>query len=337
MRVRRYRALAIGAVAAAVMALAGPASAGGSSTPRLRPSHSASAHQGRAHSAVVALYDQSDNPASSSQSINSQNYEAAFDNFDAIVADDFAVPAGQAWTIDSVEAIGSYAGGPAATYNVFLYGDRGAGVPAQLVASYPGVTPSSDVAGDVTLPLAGSLSLTRGNYWVGVQANLDFGSSGEWFWSARTVQTGDEAAYENPGNGFGTGCTTFAPKISCSSGSAGAPDQLFRLFGTSTACTISGQGYIAGTSGDDVICGSVNHDRISGGPGNDTIFGGTGKDILNGRVGNDTLDGGPGLDVARGAAGDDHINLRDNAGGDRGTGGPGLDTLQGDAGDTLNP
>jgi hypothetical protein len=59
----------------------------------------------------VTLYDQYDNPASFSTS--SQNYEEILNLYDDELADDFVIPAGLGWNIDTVEVGGEYFNGPA--------------------------------------------------------------------------------------------------------------------------------------------------------------------------------------------------------------------------------
>src|SRR5262245_20345911 len=49
----------------------------------------------------ITLYDQYDNPGSFST--NAQNYENLFNTFDDELADDFVVPSGVGWSIDTVE------------------------------------------------------------------------------------------------------------------------------------------------------------------------------------------------------------------------------------------
>jgi len=325
--------VAVATIAVFVFALAGPANAGSATKPQVSAGTAGRVHQGtaKARASAVPLYDQRDND--SGGAISSQNFEAGLDAFDDQAADDFSVPAGQAWTVTGVEAVGLYFGGPAPSFNVSLYRDLGTS-PGALVASYPSVVAAPDTAGTVSLPISPSISLTRGTYWVAVQANLDFGAGGQWFWETRTVQSGDAAAWQQPGNGSSTGCVTWGPALTCIP-AGGGPDQMFAIDGTSTACTISGQGYIAGTAGDDVICGSINRDRISAGGGNDTVFGGPGNDVLQGRDGNDTLVGGPGTDRVTGAMGDDTLNVADNAPGDTALGGAGADVATSDAGDSV--
>jgi Tol biopolymer transport system component len=91
-------------------------------------------------------------------------------------------------------------------------------------------------------------------------------------------------------------------------------------------CTIYGAGNIAGTRGNDVICGSAGddfiaassgndtilglggNDRIAGGSGNDNAFGGFGSDSVSGNDGNDVVSGGPGVDSVTGDSGTDHAD-----------------------------
>ena len=85
-------------------------------------------------------------------------------------------------------------------------------------------------------------------------------------------------------------------------------------------------------AGNDSITSGAGNDIIYGGTGNDTAFGGAGNDKIYGDDGNDAMDGGTGNDLIYGGKGDDTINL---------TGSFGNDTIQGGetgetAGDSLN-
>ena len=70
-----------------------------------------------------------------------------------------------------------------------------------------------------------------------------------------------------------------------------------------------GPGYIAGTTGNDVINLSTRTavQSVNGQSGNDTITGGSGADSLNGGVGNDVIVGGAGNDNITGGTGSDII------------------------------
>lgn len=101
---------------------------------------------------------------------------------------------------------------------------------------------------------------------------------------------------------------------------------------------------INGSSGNDILKGTLSADEINGFAGNDQLFGGRGSDTLNGGDGNDTLDSGSGNDLLNGGAGADRLDggtgndlLNGEAGVDILNGGDGFDTLDGgiDA-DTMN-
>jgi Ca2+-binding RTX toxin-like protein len=90
-------------------------------------------------------------------------------------------------------------------------------------------------------------------------------------------------------------------------------------------------GFQSGTSGNDVLKGSLASDSISGGAGNDLIDAGEGSDSVQGGDGNDVIAGGGGFDFIEGQNGDDVIA----AGRDGGTvfGGAGNDTYLFNAGE----
>ena len=120
----------------------------------------------------VILYDQYNNAGANASS--SQDFEAAFDPFDDELADDFVVPGGQTWSVESVDADGVYFNGPgpAASFNVRFYADSG-GFPGAVVAtrlaqSFAGGPPTFSVT------LSPAVALTAGTYWVSVQARMDF-------------------------------------------------------------------------------------------------------------------------------------------------------------------
>lgn len=185
---------------------------------------------------AAVLYDQMDNPAPTPGGVTSQDFEAAFDGFDAQAADDFVVPA-PGWTVESVDVDGEYsATGPAASFHVYFYADA-AGLPGALEASrldqsYTGT------AGDASITLSPPVDLAPGTYWVSVQARQDFNTAGQWFWDNRTVSANGGAAWQNPGGGFGTPCTTWGNKMTCLPTQNG-PDQLFRLNGQLAAVDLS--------------------------------------------------------------------------------------------------
>ena len=123
----------------------------------------------RAGAPEITLYDQYDNQGAFSS--NSQNYEAAFNQFDDEVADDFTVPAGLGWNIDTVEVAGEYFNGPgpATTVNVSFYENGAGNLPGNLIASRPNLAFTNGPS--FSIPITPVVSLGQGAYWVSVQAN----------------------------------------------------------------------------------------------------------------------------------------------------------------------
>ena len=180
---------------------------------------------------AIVFYDQYDNFGTSS--FPSQDFETALDNFDAQGADDFIVPSGEVWSLSEVDVYGDYSSGSAGSesFHVFIYQDA-AGLPGPVVytALNQNYTTSNNI--DFVVTLTTPALLTEGVYWVSVQARMDYNGNDQWFWKDRTVQNNNPAAWQNPGDGFGSGCTTWAQRTSCL-GSAG-PDYVYRLVGEIT-------------------------------------------------------------------------------------------------------
>ncbi len=182
-------------------------------------------------SPFAVLYSQLDNPAATAT--GSQNFEAAFDAFDDEVADDFVVPGGQTWTINQVFVDGLYfnGAGPATSVNVVFYNESST-LPGSVVATRATQTIATDTAGDFLINISPTVVLAPGTYWVEVQANQNFGTSGQWGWIDRTTTSGSGSAWRNPGGGFAVGCSpNFGRKTTCIAGSA--PDACFQILGTS--------------------------------------------------------------------------------------------------------
>jgi hypothetical protein len=179
----------------------------------------------------VVLYDQFNNPGANAT--GSQNFEAAFDAFDDQLADDFIVPAGQTWSIESIDVDGVYFNGPgpATSVNVRFYNNAGT-LPGALNGTAYLANPiaAGAATGDFSITLTSPKVLTPGTYWVEIQANLNFTPNGQWGWTDRTVQSNSSAAWQNPGGGFGV-CPTWGAKLVCIPTASG-PDTVNRLNGT---------------------------------------------------------------------------------------------------------
>jgi hypothetical protein len=177
----------------------------------------------------VLLYDQSD--AAGTVPILSQEFQETLSIFTSQAADDFFIAEPTGWTIETVVVAGAYYNGPGPTpfVNVMFYSDN-TGVPGDPIYLYDGLTTFTDVAGDFTIDLSSSPAvLPPGNYWVSVQADMDFEPSGQWGWTERLVPTGSLSVWRNPGNGYGTNCTNWMPREFCGIGTE--PDHVFQLHG----------------------------------------------------------------------------------------------------------
>ena len=191
-----------------------------------------------ARSAV--LYDQS--TGVSPQSTPAQEYEPATSSFDTEIADDFVVPAGKAWRIEEVFARGIRGGDTDATsFRVSIYSNSSNLPGSTLINNVLPITSGTYPRPEIVIPAEPVLQ--TGTFWLGLKAILDRGpdlTPDQWFWSDNPTAFGNTAVIKNPGNGFGSDCTTFTPRLSCSLNGGppnSSPDQMFRLSGTEFSAT----------------------------------------------------------------------------------------------------
>ena len=132
---------------------------------------------------AVTLYDQTG--GAGTVSIDSQDFETAYDNLDDETADDFVVPAGTFWQVTGAHFPGVYYNGtgPAPTVHLHVYADA-AGLPGAPVCNYLDVVPT-DTAGTFDVSLPTPCVLSAGSYWVSVIAHMDLATGGQWGWTER--------------------------------------------------------------------------------------------------------------------------------------------------------
>lgn len=179
------------------------------------------------------LWDQTANI--SSADISSQDFTdgGGLDQFDTRAADDFLVPEGLFWIIDNVRVFGAFDDTTpdlVDSLSVFFFTDGG-GLPGSLVpgCTYLNILPESVAVPNFVIDLPKPCVLGSGTYWISVQADIKFITNGQWFWHENSVQTLNPFAWENPGNGFSTGCIVFTPaQANCG---ADQPDLSFQLAG----------------------------------------------------------------------------------------------------------
>jgi hypothetical protein len=221
---------------AALALCAGGASAGTTKHPVAHAQlNHAKAQFKTANRALTVLYDQ--NSDSQGYADISQNFESTFDAYDAQGSDDFTVPDGATWKVSEVDVTGLYFNGPglANSENVFFYKASKKGGPKKVVAEFDNVVGDDDGIGDFVINLGKKgAKLKAGHYFVSVQVNMDYdsGQIGEWGWATRNTQVGTAAQWQNPGDGFGTSCTSWADEQDCLGDTSG-PDHMFTLRGKS--------------------------------------------------------------------------------------------------------
>lgn len=190
-------------------------------------------------SAQVTLFDPVQAP---SGGMAAQDFETNNNGLDCAVADDFTVPVGETWYIDSIIFYGVYS----ATATVSEAGivvkiyENNAGAFGPLVFS-DSINTDVDRNEDGWLTPDWSdnpILMNAGSYWIVAQARKDFilttgGTGGQWYWTRDTNLVGDASMWINPGNGFGTGCNTWAPIYSCVGPIINSSDSgmAFRMFG----------------------------------------------------------------------------------------------------------
>jgi hypothetical protein len=164
--------------------------------------------------------------------IGSQQFEPAMAAFDDQAADDFII--GNGWGaayMTGVRVMGEYSagGGPASSFNIYFYQNDAGNLPGALIVSFMDL-PYVATTPDFLICLPYPFGIGPGIYWVSVQARQDSKPNGQWFWHNRTVQSISGAIWQNPGDGYGTGCITWNRKGACIPDQVW-PDQVFQIVG----------------------------------------------------------------------------------------------------------
>jgi hypothetical protein len=138
--------------------------------------------------------------------ITSQNFEAAYDAYDAMGGADFKING--KCKVTSVDLVGSFsAAGPADGATITIH-KKSLNKPAKCEGTVEAAGPN------FTVPVSGC-KLKKGTYWLTAQGNLDFATGGQWYWSTTNEASGKPDQWQNPGDGFATGCTSWGPVGEC--------------------------------------------------------------------------------------------------------------------------
>jgi hypothetical protein len=178
------------------------------------------------------LYNQNSNFG---YGIDSQNFSGSSSSLSSAAGDDFVIPAGQKWRITEVDVTGMYfnGSGPAKSEVVTFYTNK-KGRPDKAKATF--TLNCTDSRGSFACALPGTGQRLSGGtfgkrYWLSVVANCDFISCGQWGWVQNTVTHNKPGQWENPQNGFGTGCTTWNNTSTCIPSPGVVDDYAFDLKG----------------------------------------------------------------------------------------------------------
>jgi hypothetical protein len=197
------------------------------------PSLGVKANVGSVRVPLTTLYSQNspNGSANTSQNFTSGSFGTIYNNSGA---DDFVVPAGHNWTIKRIDVSGvypectsnTYCGPPTSETIIFYkskHGKPGA-IAAKGTAAY--TLNCTDTQGNFSCKIPGpkgnGLKLAGGtagkDYFVGVVANMSFQTGRYWYWYATNGGGNNPGVWENPGNGFNTGCATWTQKSKCLGG-----------------------------------------------------------------------------------------------------------------------
>ena len=114
--------------------------------------------------------------------------------------------------------------------DVVFYENEG-GLPGEIIdnCNYTNILPVDITDPSFMIELPAPCTLRPGTYWMSIRANMFFLPNGQWFWNERTIQTLNPFVWQNPGNAFGTGRTSYSYAMEkCG---AGFPDLTFQLVG----------------------------------------------------------------------------------------------------------
>lgn len=209
-------------------ALIAPVTVSAMGAPPVAALHGASPNPAVRHSpGRKVLYTQ--NSDSSFAYVNSQNYTSGVSADNDQSADDFVVPSGKKWKVTEVDVTGCCSGSTTITENVTFYKDNN-GEPGKPVRHGSFTNLSGTGNPNFAISLGKGVELKAGHYWVSVVVNCNYADGCGWGWGVRSTINNDPALWQNPGNGRGTGCTTWTTLETCF-GSAYAGDFMFELQG----------------------------------------------------------------------------------------------------------
>jgi hypothetical protein len=176
------------------------------------------------------IYDQTGNPGTNGSPAQFfPDFLAAGES-----ADDFTVPVGEVWTIDTVFIVGTFSGAGVYTdLDINVFADDGAGgMPGTVIYNSLGILDGTGPIFSVALPTPAVLA--EGHYWLNFMVNMDFTNNGQFFWSTSAVPQVDSfRVFRDTTNVFGTGIfSSWATTAGSGIGGDVDPDLQFAFYGS---------------------------------------------------------------------------------------------------------
>lgn len=166
-----------------------------------------------ASNAQVLLYDQTDSITAGGILCREHTVSTSF-QFNTEGADDFTVPSGQTWYIDSVVIDGFYNTTitVATPVEVTIYSDNG-GEPDTVVAVREIADGDNNEDGNLEPDFSDNpIILGAGTYWLSVKV---VSSNIAWYWARiNALETNNPMHWYNPGGGYAV-CTVWQPLYTC--------------------------------------------------------------------------------------------------------------------------
>jgi hypothetical protein len=182
--------------------------------------------------AQVQLFDQTENPETNG--LVAQDFEPLFDGNDCRIADDFDVPTGDTWYIDSLKIYGFYnVNNPdSAGMNITIYENNNGAIGSSVYTNVFQVNLDQDGDGAIKAVWNTPLQLTAGSYWLAASARKNYiTDQGVWYWYLESSGYGEEAKWENPGGAWNAGCTSWTDITDNSCVNVQYPDVVFDVYG----------------------------------------------------------------------------------------------------------
>ena len=134
----------------------------------------------------------------------------------------------KACRLRTVNADGIYFDGSGTpdSFDVVFYAGRTS--PGKVLSTCP-QAPYSDPDGFGYVTIDCKATLTTHTKWVSVVANMAFSAGGEWGWLTNNTLRSKPAQWQNPGDGFGSGCTSWRDLVDCVGDAGQGPDFSYSL------------------------------------------------------------------------------------------------------------